>query len=146
MKTPTTKFDAASYLETEEDIAAYLTEVMEINDPALTAEAIGTVARAHGMAKIAAETKVSRESLYKSLSLAGNPELKTVTKVLDAMGMNLQVVKKGIAGRPLKMRKSGIFQVAAKAARAKPATAKKTSTKKRDLKGARKPPSRQARA
>lgn len=85
------KFDAAEYLDSPATIAAYLTEAFESNDPAFISLAIGTVARAKGMASVASEAGVSRESLYKSLSGTTKPEFDTVRKVLNAVGVKLVV-------------------------------------------------------
>jgi len=82
-------FDAAEYLDDEETIAGYLTDALESNDPAQIAEAIGTVARARGMAEVAQSAGVSRESLYRSLSKKGNPELATLIGVMKACGLRL---------------------------------------------------------
>ena len=85
------KFDAADYLKTPEAIADYLSEAFETGDETFIAEALGTVARAKGMADIANETGLSREGLYRSLSSQGRPELATAMKVLDAFDMRLVV-------------------------------------------------------
>lgn len=81
--------DATNYLETEEDIAAYLQAAFEDGDPRLIAAALGYVARAKGMTRIAREAGLGRESLYKALSPDGNPEFATVLKVLRALGLRL---------------------------------------------------------
>jgi probable addiction module antidote protein len=86
----TTIWDPATYLETEEQITAYLEDVFESGDPALIIAAIGDVARAHGMSKIADDTKRGRESLYKSLAPDGNPSFETIMKVLAALGYGLR--------------------------------------------------------
>jgi probable addiction module antidote protein len=88
-KTQTFPWDAAEYLETEEDMAIYLEAALEENDPALVAAALGDIARAKGMTQIAREAGLGRESLYKALSPEGNPELATVLKVLKALGLRL---------------------------------------------------------
>ena len=77
-KTTTSPRDITRYLESDEDIAAYLDAALEEDDPALLAAALGDVARAKGMTAIARETGPGRESLYKALSLGGNPEFTTV--------------------------------------------------------------------
>jgi len=90
MKKKTTKiWDAAEYLETEEDMAAYLEAALEENDPTLIAAALGDITRAKGMTQIAKKTGLGRESLYKALSTEGNPELSTVLKVVSALGLKL---------------------------------------------------------
>lgn len=83
------KFDAAEYLKTPEMIAVYLTDAFETDDPAFIALAIGTAARAKGMAEVAKAAGVSRESLYKSLNGQSKPEFDTVRKVLGALGIKL---------------------------------------------------------
>ncbi len=89
--TRTRRWDAADHLESDEDIVAYLEAAFEDGDPALIAAALGDIARARGMTKVAAEAGLGRESLYKALSLAGNPELATVLKVMQALGLGLRV-------------------------------------------------------
>ncbi|TAD78747.1 MAG: putative addiction module antidote protein [Oscillatoriales cyanobacterium] len=85
-------WDAADHLETKEDIAAYLEAALEEGDPSLVVAALGDIARSKGMAQIARETGLGRESLYKALSLEGNPEFATVLKVLQVLGLRLHVV------------------------------------------------------
>jgi probable addiction module antidote protein len=89
-KTKTRPWDVAEQLETQEDMAAYLEAALEDGDPALVAAALGDIARAKGMADIARETGLGRESLYKALSPEGNPEFATVLKVVKALGLKLQ--------------------------------------------------------
>ena len=84
-------FDSADYLDTPEDIAAYLDAVFADGDEALIAEALGVIARSKGIAKIAEDTDLSRPSLYRALSANGNPELSTLLKVLKALGLRLSV-------------------------------------------------------
>jgi probable addiction module antidote protein len=90
-KVKTILWDSAAYLKTNADIADYLEAVLEDGDPALVAHALGIIARAKGMAKIARATGLGRESLYKALSAHGNPELATVLKVMRALGLKLKV-------------------------------------------------------
>lgn len=85
----TRPWDAAEYLETGEDIAAYLEAAFEEGDPSLVAAALGDIARAKGMTQIARETGLGRESLYKALSPEGNPEFSTIMKVVGALGLKL---------------------------------------------------------
>lgn len=85
-------WDAAEHLETQEDIAAYLEAALEDGDPSLVVAALGDIARSKGMTNIARETGLGRESLYKALSIEGNPEFATVLKVLQSLGLRFQVV------------------------------------------------------
>src|SRR5260364_387501 len=88
-KVKTHRWDAAEYLETEEDMAAYLEAALEDGNPQLIAAALGDIARARGMSKMARDTGLGRESLYKALSPDGNPEFATVLKVVRALGLQL---------------------------------------------------------
>jgi probable addiction module antidote protein len=85
------RFDVVDYLKTEEDIAGYLTAVLEDGDPALFVAAIGDIARAKGMSEIAKKSGVTRESLYRSLKIEARPRFETVTRVIHALGMKLSV-------------------------------------------------------
>ncbi|MFA6219461.1 MAG: addiction module antidote protein [Erythrobacter sp.] len=87
-------FDAANYLETEEDILYYLEAAMEGNDARHIAGALGDVARSKGMAEVARAAGVGRQALYKSLSEDGNPTLETLVGVLGALGLQLTVQKR----------------------------------------------------
>jgi probable addiction module antidote protein len=89
-KTKSRKWDAAEHLKTGADRAAYLEAALEDGDPSLVAAALGDIARARGMSGIAKQTGLGRESLYKSLSPDGNPEIATVLKVLKALGLRLR--------------------------------------------------------
>ena len=88
-KTGTQLWDAAGYLETEEEIVAYLEAALQEDDHRLIAAALGDIARAKGMTAVASEAGLGRESLYKSLSQNGNPEFATVLKVMRALGLRL---------------------------------------------------------
>ena len=83
------KFDAAAYLDNEETIAEYLSAVMEKNDLDLMLAAVGDVAKARGMAKIARDSGLGRESLYKAFAPGAKPRFDTVMKVLQALGLKL---------------------------------------------------------
>jgi probable addiction module antidote protein len=85
------RYDAADYLKSDDELAAYLDACMEEagDDAAYIAAALGDVARARGMAQLAKETGISREGLYKALSGDGNPSLATVLKVVKALGLKL---------------------------------------------------------
>ncbi len=89
-KTKTKPYDASEYLETEEDMAAYLQAALAEGDPALVVHALGNIARARGMSQIACQTGLRRESLYKALSPDGNPEFATILKVVLALGLELR--------------------------------------------------------
>ena len=86
-------FDVANYLRDEADIAAYLeeaaAEAAAENDPTALAQALGAVARAHTMRRLARDTGLSREGLYRALSPGGNPSLDTLMKVARALGVEL---------------------------------------------------------
>jgi probable addiction module antidote protein len=91
-KTRTTRWDAAAYLHSEAAMAAYLAAALEDGDPAVVTAALGDIARAKGMTRVAKKAGLGRESLYKALSPNGNPELATVLRVVEALGLKLQAV------------------------------------------------------
>src|ERR1043166_963319 len=93
-KVKTRLYDSAEYLDTPEAIAEYLTDALEDSDPSFSAKAIGTAARARGMSEAAREAGVSRESLYRALSGDTKPEFDTIRRVLDALGVRLEVKPK----------------------------------------------------
>jgi probable addiction module antidote protein len=78
-------------VNSEEDMVAYLEASVEEagDDPAFIAVALGNIARAYGMVRLAKHTGLTREGLYKALSADGNPSLGTVLKVVRVLGMKL---------------------------------------------------------
>ena len=88
-RTRTTRWDAVAHLDSEETMVAYLEAALEDGDAAVIAAALGDVARAKGMTKVARRAGVGRESLYKALSPNGNPEFATVLRVVEALGLKL---------------------------------------------------------
>ena len=91
-KVKTRKWDAAEYLETDAQVAAYLNAALEDGDAAWVTAALGDIARAKGMSKLAIDTGFGRESLYKALSENGNPEFATVLIVVRALGLRLRAL------------------------------------------------------
>ena len=89
MKVKVSRFDAAELLKTPELCAYFLTDALETRDPAQIAQALGTLARAKGMREVAKKTGLSREGLYKILSDKGNPEIATILRVLQVLGVEL---------------------------------------------------------
>ena len=89
LKAATTPYDAAANLNTDERMAALLEAALEDGHPQVIAAALGTIARAKGMAKIAMDTGLNPKSLYRALSGEGNPELDTFIKVVHALGLQL---------------------------------------------------------
>jgi probable addiction module antidote protein len=87
----TTRYDVAEHLRTPEEMAAYLEACLEEadGDAAFIAKALGDIARAKGMAKVARDAGLSRESLYKALSGERSPGLDTILKVIGAVGLKL---------------------------------------------------------
>ncbi len=89
MKETVREFDAARYLDNKEVITEYLNAALEDGNPELLLVTLGDIARAIGMTKIAKETGLGRESLYKSLSVGAKPQYETVIKVMNALGVKL---------------------------------------------------------
>ena len=86
------RYDTAEYLESDDDIQAYLDAVLEEggDDPAYVVHALGSIARAKNMSQLARDTGLSREGLYKALSEEGNPTFATVTKIAKALGLQIR--------------------------------------------------------
>ena len=85
------KWNIQDHLKTEEDRQAYLEAALEEagDDPIYIAHVLGDIAKSYGMTKLAQETGLSREGLYKSFGKQGNPSFVTVSKVASAMGLKL---------------------------------------------------------
>ena len=88
----TSAFNIADYLNDQEMIVAYLNQVLEEGDEQDLIIAIGHVAKATGMTKIAEETGMSRSSLYKALTEDTKPRFETMVKVLRAIGGEIQII------------------------------------------------------
>jgi probable addiction module antidote protein len=87
VKTRLVPLDAARYLENDAAIAEYMSVVLEADDPDLLLLALGDVARAKGMAQVARDAGLGRESLYKALAPGAKPRFETVMKVARALGV-----------------------------------------------------------
>lgn len=83
------EFDPARYLDNEESIAVYLTGILEANDAALLASALGDIARARGMTEIAKAAGITREALYRALRPDSAPRFDTISRVCAALGVRL---------------------------------------------------------
>jgi len=90
-KTVTTRYDVAEHLRTPQEMAAYLEACLEEanGDAAFIAKALGDIARAKGMARVARDAGLSREGLYKALSGDRSPSFDTILKVVEALGLSL---------------------------------------------------------
>ncbi len=82
-------FDAADYLDNEETIAEYISAALEDPNPDVFLAAVRDVARARGMAQLAKDAGVGRESLYKALTPGAKPRYDTMLKLLHALGVKL---------------------------------------------------------
>lgn len=85
------EFDASDYLDSEEAIAEYLNVILEENDPALLASALGDIAKARGMTQVAKDAGIGREALYKALRPDASPRFDTINRVLNSLGVKLVV-------------------------------------------------------
>ena len=101
----TTRFNAADLLDTEKKQAAYITAALETGDADFVRDALGIVAKTRGMSQVAKTADLNRESLYKALSEAGNPEFGTVMRVIRALGLTL-AARPAEAKRTLKRRRA----------------------------------------
>jgi probable addiction module antidote protein len=91
MTLKTLPWDAAKHLGSDDDRVAYLNAALDEagDDPAFITQVLGDIARSRGIERVARETGMTRQGLYKALSAEGNPELSTLLKVLRALGMKL---------------------------------------------------------
>lgn len=89
MTVKTTVFDPAKYLDDEQAIADYLTDMLEEGSAGLLAAALGDIARARGMAQIAQDAGMGREALYKALRADAQPRFETIARVCKALGVKL---------------------------------------------------------
>ena len=90
MKPQTRPFDVTEMLQTEADIAEYLSVVLEDGDPDLLAATLGDIAKARGMTEIAKASGLTREALYKALRPGSQPRFDTILKVIHALGLRLE--------------------------------------------------------
>ena len=90
-KTKTTRYDVSEHLRTPKEMAAYLEACLAEagDDAAFIAKALGDIARARGVAQVARDAGLSRESLYKALSGERSPDFDTILKVVNALGLRL---------------------------------------------------------
>jgi probable addiction module antidote protein len=85
-------FDASEYLDNEEVIAEYLAAALDAPDTGVFLAALGDVAKARGMTEVAAKSGLGRESLYKALRPGAKPRFDTVRRLLDALGVRLEIL------------------------------------------------------
>jgi probable addiction module antidote protein len=90
MALETIPYDSAAVLDSDEAIGAYLDEAFRDGDLAVINHALGVVARARGMSRLARDTGLQREGLYRSLTAGGNPEFGTVLRIMKALGLRLR--------------------------------------------------------
>ena len=91
MKTETKPYNPFDHLLTQEDMSDYLTQAFLDDDPAVFVTALGHVARAKGIAQLATDTGLNRESLYKALSGKTQPKWDTVQRIIKALNINLHI-------------------------------------------------------
>lgn len=119
MSTHFTAFDAAEYLDSDEAIAAYLNEVLEADDSDMFLSALADIARARSMSKVAEDSGLGRESLYKALRPGAKPGFITVSRIMGALGVRMiaKPAKAKIKGR-------AVLKTAKVAPKARPAKAR----------------------
>jgi len=86
-----TDFDLSEYLDSPEAIAEYMSQVIADGEQDELLRAMGYIAKAKGMTQISQETGLGRESLYKTFQEGTDPKFSTISKVLKAMGLSLQI-------------------------------------------------------
>jgi len=96
-----TTFDMAALLDSDEAISEYLSQVLADGDNEEFLRAVGYVAKARGMARVATDTGMGRESLYKAFAPGAKPRFETVLKVLHSLGIDLQAQPGHVANHPI---------------------------------------------
>lgn len=91
MKTQFSAFNAADYLDSDETIAEYLTAAAENENTDVLLSALAEVAKARGMAQVAAAAGLGRESLYKALAPGSHPRFETISAVLRALNVRISL-------------------------------------------------------
>ena len=129
MATKIKEFDAAEYLDNEEVIAAYLQDALEDDDPNVFLLAVADVVKARSMTRLAKDSGLGRESLYKTIKPGARPGFATVAKLLDALGIKLKAVP-AKKTRPIK--KAGLKRGAKQVSKVEPgkSVAAKTTVKR----------------
>ncbi|MDB5990943.1 MAG: putative addiction module antidote protein [Herbaspirillum sp.] len=87
-----TPFDASKYLDSEEAISEYINAAIEEDDVDLFIAALANVVKAYGIAKVASDAGIGRESLYKTLAPGSSPRFETVMKLVKALGITITTV------------------------------------------------------
>lgn len=113
MSTKFSAFDVAEYLDSDEAIAAYLNEAIEENDSDLFLSALADIARARSMSKVAEDSGLGRESLYKALRPGAKPGFATIARIMGALGVR-------VVAKPIKTKAKTKNTVVVKAARVAP--------------------------
>ena len=123
------KFDAAATLRDPEAIAEYMAAAFETQDPSYVSHALGVVARAKGMSEIARASGLSREHLYRSFSEDGNPTLKSILAVMEALSVQLSAtaVENSSGGPAKKATKRGSTKKAVAKSKASPSRKKRAA-------------------
>jgi len=96
-KVTVSDWDPARYINSKEDVVAYLEAALEENDPDFLLSVFGDIARSKGMTKVAKEMNLDRKGLYRALSPDGNPSFKTIFKLIDILGLQVCLKQKSIA-------------------------------------------------
>ena len=117
MATKFSAFDAAEYLDNDEAIAAYLNEVIAEDDSDLFLSALSDIARARSMSRVAEDSGLGRESIYKALRPGAKPGFVTISKIMGALGVR-------VVAQPLKAKTKNRIASKAMKVTAKPSQAK----------------------
>lgn len=89
-----TAFDIADYLDNDEVIAEYLSLAAKDDNPDALLKALADVAKARGMAQVARDSGLGRESLYKALAPGAKPRFETIASVMKALNLRIEIAAK----------------------------------------------------
>lgn len=93
------EYETARCMESEEMISEYLSVCLEDPNPDVFAAALCEVPKARGVAQLAKETGLSRESLYKTFSPGTKPRFETILKIANALGVHIDIREGGETDR-----------------------------------------------
>jgi probable addiction module antidote protein len=88
------RFDAADYLDSREVVVEYLSAAIQDKNPDVFLQAVSDVAKARGIARVAREAGLGRESLYKALSPGSKVRYDTIRRLLNSFGVRLTVASR----------------------------------------------------
>lgn len=89
-------FEIADHLKTDQDMCEYFSAVLESGNTEAILAALGDIAKAKGISRVAQDSGLNRESMYKALRPGANPRFDTVVRIMKALNLKLNAQTAGI--------------------------------------------------